>query len=130
MFSLRKPTADIVQYVNLWENLWNHEDVSPHQAIAGWARDQIPNPGAAFREIVDSWLRDNAFATNNLLLDGRPIDLRSIRVPTLSVIASQDRIVSPDAARKIERLLGTDDFNLLEVDAGHIGLTSSGAAPR
>jgi polyhydroxyalkanoate synthase len=128
LFSLRKPTAEIVQYVNLWENLWNDQYVGPHQAIARWARDHVPMPGAAFREIVNSWLRNNAFATNALWLDGRRVDLRSIRVPTLTVIASQDGIVPPQAARCIEGLLGSDDFELLEVNAGHIGLTVSGAA--
>jgi polyhydroxyalkanoate synthase subunit PhaC len=128
MFSARKPTGDLLQYVNLWENLWNDEYVGPHQAITRWTRDHIPMPGAAYSEVVRSWLRENAFLTNRLRLDGRPIDLRSITVPTLAVITLRDEIVPPDAARPIKDLVGSEDFEMLELDAGHIGLTVSRTA--
>jgi polyhydroxyalkanoate synthase len=130
MFRVRKPTGDIVQYVNLWENLWNDEYVGAHQAIARWTRDQVPMPGAAYRQIVASWMRENAFAANRLKLSGRRLDLGSVRVPTLAVITLRDEIVPPAAARPLDGLLGSKDFELLELDAGHIGLTVSRTASK
>jgi polyhydroxyalkanoate synthase len=130
LFRVRKPTAGIVEYVNLWENLWNDAYVGPHQAIARWTRDHVPMPGAAFRQVVESWLRDNAFLTNRLTLAGRKIDLRSIRVPVLGVITLRDEIVPPAAARPIGDVVGSEDFELMEIDSGHIGLTVSRKAAR
>ena len=30
------PTADITGYVNLWQQMWNDDYVSAHQAMSGW----------------------------------------------------------------------------------------------
>jgi polyhydroxyalkanoate synthase len=130
MFRIRKPTADLVQYVNLWENLWNDAYIGAHKAIARWTRDHVPIPGVAFRQVVESWLRGNAFVTGNLRLAGRRVGLDSIAVPTLAIVADRDEIVPPASAKKITDVLDTDDFELLTLDAGHVGLTVSRTAAR
>jgi polyhydroxyalkanoate synthase len=124
-FRARKPTADIPQFARLWENLWNDEFVESHQAMARWAREHVAFPGAAFRQVSDQWLRRNGFAEGSLRLAGRPVDLRQVQCPTLSIIALRDDLVPPTAARPIDELLGAEEFELLEIDAGHAGLTTS-----
>ncbi|MEA2281133.1 MAG: poly[(R)-3-hydroxyalkanoate] polymerase subunit PhaC, partial [Solirubrobacteraceae bacterium] len=52
-FRLLKPTAEVAQYANLWENLWNDEFMEGYQAMGQWARDHIPFPGAAFRQTTE-----------------------------------------------------------------------------
>jgi polyhydroxyalkanoate synthase len=121
-FKVRKPTADIVQLVNLMDHAWDESFISAHQAIARWASDHVPIPRLVAREILESWLRTNAFSTGRLTLGGRPVDLRSITCPVLAVLTLRDEIVPPDAARPIVSLLGSDDATLLELDAGHVGL--------
>jgi polyhydroxyalkanoate synthase subunit PhaC len=121
-FKVRKPTADVVQYLNLWQNLWDTSYVEGHQAIARWASDHVPLPRAVARQILESWLRQNAFMTGRLVLDGRPVDLRSITCPLLAVLTKRDEIVPPAAARPITALVGSEDVQALELDAGHIGL--------
>jgi polyhydroxyalkanoate synthase len=128
MFSVRKPTADVVQYANLVENLWNDAYVESHQAIARWTSAHVPLPGAAARQVVQSWLRGNAFVEGTLRLDGKAADLRSITCPVLSVLTKRDEIIPPDAARPIADLLGSKDLEVLEIDAGHIGLVIGRAA--
>lgn len=63
-FQALKPTDLVVQRVNFVENLWNDEFVEGFLAISQWARDQVPFPGAAFRQTVSLLIRQNA------LLDG------------------------------------------------------------
>ena len=58
------PTTIVAQRATLLENLWNDEFVRGFQAMAQWARDQVPFPGAAFREVVELFVRRNA------LMDG------------------------------------------------------------
>ena len=43
----------MAQRATLLENLWNDEFVRGFQAMAQWTRDQVPFPGAAFREAVE-----------------------------------------------------------------------------
>jgi polyhydroxyalkanoate synthase len=93
--------------------------------MARWAREHVPIPGAAFRQIAKHWLRDNGFVEGTLRVAGQPIDLRDVNCPTLSIIALGDDLVPPEAARPIADVLGADDFELLELEAGHAGLTTS-----
>jgi polyhydroxyalkanoate synthase len=124
-FRARKPTADIPNLARLWENLWNDEFVEAHQAMARWAREHVPFPGAAFRQVADQWLQQNGFMTGCLRLAGRRVDLKAVRCPTFSIIALRDDLVPPEAARPIGEIIGADEFELLELDAGHAGLTTS-----
>ena len=130
LFRVRKPTSDIAEYANLWENLWNDEYVSSHQAMARWASEHVPLPGALTRQLIDSWLDQNAFMTDRLRLVGSRVDLRRVSIPMLCVFGGRDTLVLPEAARPIADLVGSDDLQLLELDAGHAGLTVSPTAAR
>ena len=44
------------------------------QAMAQWTRDQVPFPGAAFREVVELFVRRNALMDGSLRVGGREID--------------------------------------------------------
>lgn len=124
-FRARKPTAEVVMAARLWENLWNDRYVSSHQAMARWSREHVAFPGAAFRQVAKQWLRDNGWIEGRLRLAGRPVDLQAVRCPTFSILAKADDLVPPDAARPIAGLLGAEEFELLELEAGHAGMTAS-----
>lgn len=121
-FRIRKPTADAVQLANLLENLWNDAYVGGHQAISRWTADHIPLPRGVARQVITGWMRRNAFVEGALMLDGRPVSLRSIRCPVLSILTLFDEVVPPAASRPIGDLVGSEEFELHEIDAGHIGL--------
>jgi poly[(R)-3-hydroxyalkanoate] polymerase subunit PhaC len=124
-FRARRPTSDIPNFARLWENLWNDEFVESHQAMARWAREHVPFPGAAFRQVTDQWLRHNGFLKGGLVLGGQYLNLRDVDCPTLSLLALRDDLIPPEAARPIASLLGAEEFELLELEAGHAGLTTS-----
>ena len=63
-FFMLAPTTIVAQRATLLEHLWNDEFVRGFQAMAQWTRDQVPFPGAAFREVVELFVRRNA------LMDG------------------------------------------------------------
>jgi polyhydroxyalkanoate synthase len=129
-FKIRRPTADLVQYANLWENLWRDEYVEGHQAMGRYLREQVPFPGAAFLQVVEDWLRANAFMTGRLRLGGRPVSLDDIRVPVLAVLCERDDLVPEPAAAPIADLLGGTRVELLRLDAGHSSLVVGRTAAR
>jgi polyhydroxyalkanoate synthase len=122
LFTIRKPTASAVQYANLVENLWNDAYVESHQAISRWTAAHVPLPGGVAMQVVDTWLRGNSFVSGTLRLKGRPADLRNITCPVLSVLTLSDEIIPPASARPIVDVLNSQDHELLEIEAGHIGL--------
>jgi polyhydroxyalkanoate synthase subunit PhaC len=123
-FRIRHPTARAVMYANLWENLWNDDYMEGFQAMGRWVNEQIPIAGVAARQLIDSWVRENAFFDDSLRLGGRRISLADIYTPAFCVIADRDEIVpQPMAMPIIERLSGTSP-DVLHVDAGHTSLTT------
>jgi polyhydroxyalkanoate synthase len=121
-FRIRKPTADAVQYANLWENLWNHDFVEGYQAMAQWAHDHVPFPGATARQLADQFLRENALRTNTLRLGGRRVDLGAIRCQVCSVVAERDDIIPTAASAPLPDLLRNARCDVISISAGHVGL--------
>jgi len=123
-FRVRKPTADLVVYANLWQNLWNDTYMESFQAMNEWVNDQVPFPGAAFREFARDWLIGNGLVNGTLYIGGRKVDLSRIRVPVLCVIAEKDDIVPLAAAEPLPRLLTAAPVTTVRLPAGHINLVT------
>ena len=121
-FKRLKPTSDIVNYVNLWQNLWNDKYVEGYQAIGRFLSSHAPMPGAVMRQVVQQWMVGNGFATDGLHFHGRPISLADIDVPYLAVIAERDDIAPIEATTAIVESLPNADVEVLRVDAGHVSL--------
>lgn len=123
-FKSRKPTGDLVNYANLWQNLWNDEYLEGHQAIGRWLHDHIPMPGALFQQVVPMWLMNNGFVTDALRLGGRRAPLKNIRKPVLGVVAMRDDIAPETATTPLADILTEAQVELMKVDAGHASLFS------
>jgi polyhydroxyalkanoate synthase len=121
-FKRRKPTGDIVNYANLWQHLWDDRYVEGYQAINRFLSDHIPLPRAAAEQILQQWMRDNAFATDRLRFHGKRVTLADVRTPVFGVIAQRDDIASEEATTALERILPNADVELLKIDTGHVSL--------
>jgi polyhydroxyalkanoate synthase len=126
-FRVLKPTADLAQYATLWEKLWDDKQMEAFQVMGQWTRDHIPFPGEAFRETV-AIMKDEAFLTDELLLDGRRLSLRDLTWPVLNVVAVKDHIVPCASALPVTDLVGSARAQTLELSAGHVGLVMGKAA--
>jgi polyhydroxyalkanoate synthase len=120
-FRLRKPTADLVQYVTLWEHLWQEDYVNGYRAMARWVWDHVPIPGPAFRQVCD-FVRENPFMTGSARVAGRPVHLEAITMPTLILTAERDEMVPPLCSAPLAGLLGASDLEQVRVPAGHVGV--------
>ena len=123
-FRLRNPTAELVQYANLLEHLWNDDYVRGYQAMNRWIHDHIPFPGALARQMVDLLVRRNQMMKGSVLIGGRRARLKEVRCPVLNVVAEKDDVVPVAAALPIGRLVGSKDYEELLIPAGHVGLVT------
>jgi polyhydroxyalkanoate synthase len=121
-FRMLVPTDRVMQYVNLWQHLTDDSYVDAHQAVAAWAHDHIPFPGATFGQVVEQLVRDNALMRGTMVLGGRRIDLADVRCRMLVVLAEYDTVVPPAAGAPLVGLVGSDDVEQLRLAAGHIAL--------
>ena len=126
-FRVIKPTGDINSYVMLWQNLLSDEQMAAFQAMGQWTKDHVPFPGATFRQLVQM-MRDNAIINDTVLLGGKPVHLKDIRCPFLSVLAERDHISPAPAVAPVVDLVGSADIEQIRLPAGHVGLLASRTA--
>lgn len=121
-FRARKPTSEVVQYANLWQNLWNDDYLEGHQAMTRWVSDHVPFPGVAFRQFVTMLMRGNALMERSARVAGRRVRLDRITMPVLNVMAERDDLVPIENSLPLRDLLPAAEFEELRVPAGHVGL--------
>jgi polyhydroxyalkanoate synthase subunit PhaC len=129
-FQALKPTDQLVQQVNLLQNLWNREFVEGFLAMNRWARDQVPFPGAAFRQTVQILIRDNALLRGVVPFGRGEVRLKDITMPYLNVFAEQDGIVPAAASEPLTDLVGSDDASELRLQSGHVGFVAGRQAAK
>jgi polyhydroxyalkanoate synthase subunit PhaC len=129
-FKMLVPTDQFVQYANLWQNLWNDEFVEGYGAMAQWARDHVPFPGAAFRQIVELLVRRNLLATGTVPLGGRDCRLADIDCRVLNIMAEKDTVVPLAAIEPLAGLVGEDRVEELRLPAGHIAFAAGRQATK
>jgi polyhydroxyalkanoate synthase subunit PhaC len=119
-FFMMAPTTVVAQNATLLQNLWNDEFVKGFQAVGQWTRDQVPFPGAAFRQVVHDLIRGNALMSGRWRLGGREIDFTATDAAVLNVMASADRVVPRAASEPVAGLVGRPERREeLIVPGGH-----------
>jgi polyhydroxyalkanoate synthase subunit PhaC len=120
-FFMLAPTTIVAQRATLLENLWNDEFVRGFEAMAQWARDQVPFPGAAFREVVELFVRRNALMDGALRVGGRDVDFTTTEATVLNAMAENDTVVPRAAAEPAGALVGRPDRrHELLLPGGHV----------
>ena len=120
-FFMLAPTTIVAQRATLLENLWNDEFVRGFQAMAQWTRDQVPFPGAAFREVVELFVRRNALMDGALRVGGREIDFTTTEATVLNAMAEKDTVVPRAAAQPAGALVGRPERrHQLLLPGGHV----------
>ena len=93
-----------------------------------WIQDSPDQAGAAFREFIRGFFRENRLVRGGLEIGGRPVDPRRIACPVLNVYASRDHLVPPSASRPLAGLVSSRDYTPFEFQGGHIGIYVSRSA--
>jgi len=120
-FFMQAPTKQVAQYATLLENLWNDKFVDGYQAMSTWARDHVPFPGAACRQVIEQFVRRNVLMTGRMRLGGRVIDLENTRANVLNAIAERDNVVPLAASEPTGRLVGDPAHrDELRLPGGHV----------
>jgi polyhydroxyalkanoate synthase len=55
-------------------------------------------------------------------VDGKIVDLKSVKVPFLNVVAQKDDLVQPVSSAALNDAVGSKDKSVIEFPSGHVGL--------
>jgi polyhydroxyalkanoate synthase len=120
-FFMQAPTTEVAQKATLLENLWNDEFVEGYAAMAQWARDHVPFPGAIFRELIEELVRKNVLVTGSIRVGDRKVNLGDVRGNVLNAMAERDNVVPPAAVEPIMDLVGDPECREeLRLPGGHV----------
>jgi polyhydroxyalkanoate synthase len=110
------------KYVNLLQMQGDRVQLENFMRMEKWIFDSPDQPAAAFREFIEWFFQENRLIRDELTLAGRPVRLKNFTAPVLNIFASKDHLVPPSASIPLGAHIGSQDYQSLEVDAGHIGL--------
>jgi len=124
-----KPVENFVaSYVNLYKYLDNPAFVQAWKSVSRWVEDVIPFAGAAMRQFVVDYVRNNELVTGRHYVDGQRLDLSQIRAALLNVCAQYDHLVSRAQAEPVMDLVSSTDKEFRVLPSTHVGLMSNVSA--
>jgi polyhydroxyalkanoate synthase subunit PhaC len=129
-FTMKTPTYDVVSYVDLLQKLDDKQKLEAHAAMTTWLRDHLPWPGAAYRQMVQMFLRENAFVNGTARVAGRPARLSDVDVPIFNVMAERDDVVPLASSAVLADLVPAELYEEFRIPAGHVGLVLGRTASR
>ena len=121
-FQMIRPLGDAVTYVTLLDRLHDREATQAIWALMVWARGHIPFPGTTFVEMIRKLSRENSLTTGKVAFGGRIRELSSITAPFLNIYGSKDHVAPPESVKPLTGLVGSQEAEQRELNAGHIGL--------
>ena len=121
-FMAIKPYYEVMKWKMFLENLGNDQVMALFMPVDRWANENVDVPGAVFRKFVHEVFHDDGFRQGRTRINGRKVDLGSIRCPLLNLAATKDWIVPPPSAEVLNELVTSDDNRFVPIEGAHVGI--------
>jgi len=113
------------KYLNFLENVDNEQFVGNFLRLEKWLYDTPPIAGETFRQWISDIYQKNLLVKNEMKLGDKIVDLSTIKVPLLNIIADEDHLVSPQCSAPLNDVVSSTDKRLMKFHTGHVGLIAS-----
>ncbi|MCG3174278.1 MAG: Poly(3-hydroxyalkanoate) polymerase subunit PhaC [Myxococcota bacterium] len=123
------PIKSMTRMADLFVNLYDEEYIKGYNAMQRWAKDFVPYPADAFKQLVNEFMLGNKLVTGELRLANRPVDLRTVTCPIIAFAGRSDTVAAFAAVKEIIRKTGSREVEFHEVPGGHIGVLAGSKAP-
>jgi polyhydroxyalkanoate synthase len=128
-FRLLTPMKNVTRYADLFMNMWNEEYVNGFDAMNQWVGQFIDYPQGAFLQFTREFMVHNKLVRGSMKFGGKIADLRRVHSSLLAFAGTTDQIAPIEAARAIEKALGSKDTEFRVVPGGHMGVFAGASAP-
>ncbi len=131
VFNLMTPVRTMLKYnLDLLEVVDDRERLLNWLRMEKWIADRPDHPGEAAKQWLKDLYQQNKLVKNELVLDGRRVDLGRITMPVLNVFAKDDHIIPPATSRALASKVGTQDYTELALPGGHVGVFVGGKSQK
>jgi polyhydroxyalkanoate synthase len=113
-------------------DLWDRLDDAPERlrevrTMASWVDDVVPAPGRLLAELYRKLgPGSNGLMRGTATVGDRPVDLRAVAMPVLSVSAEKDTIAPPAGVDAIRSIVPQTE--ILRLPGGHVGVVAGRSA--
>lgn len=120
LFALINPIQAAVKFRKFDGMDLTSGEASHFTAIEDWLADGVPLVTPTAKDLLVDWSLNNATAQGRWKLHGNPVNLSTIRHPTLNVCGLRDSISQFDVAAAMAKEI--PNATLLSPDTGHVGM--------
>jgi polyhydroxyalkanoate synthase len=122
-FNLLKPVDNYIRkWMGFYERMPDEKFLEEFFAMETWVTDNIPISGEAYRDIVKYGFQQNRLVAGDFPLGEHRIDLSDIHCPILNLVADTDHLVPCGQSLPLSEFVSSNDYEVMSVKAGHIGL--------
>jgi polyhydroxyalkanoate synthase len=100
----------------------NEEIIKNFLRMEKWIFDSPDQAGETFRQFMKDCYQNNLLIKNEMMLNGKKINLKNITMPLLNVMAEFDHLVPTDASKPLSDAVSSSDKETLVFPTGHIGI--------
>ena len=130
-FLLLNPARLMIdKYVGLLDFLDNQQFVENFIRMEKWIFDSPDVPGETFREFLRDCFQQNLLIQNKMVVGGRRVDLKKLKMPLLNIYGKFDHLVPPEACDQLSSVVGSVDTEDICLNTGHIGIYVSSKCQR
>jgi polyhydroxyalkanoate synthase len=122
-FLMRSPFAQHIQkYADLVDLFEDRDGLLTFFRMEKWINDSPDHPGETFRSWIKDGYQQNRLVKGSLMLGGRAVNLRNLRMPILNLYGERDDIVEPASSAALGTHVGSQDVTVRSFPVGHIGM--------
>lgn len=123
LFASLDPTLSLRKFSKFRQLDVNAEQAKVFISLEDWLNDGVSLTQKVACECLQEWYGENLTEKGHWVISGEKVTLDKVRVPTLSVVSDNDRIVPK--ASSLALSAGIDRSTLIETPLGHIGIMVS-----
>ncbi|WP_096153240.1 alpha/beta fold hydrolase [Bacillus sp. FJAT-45066] len=115
-----------VYYSRYLALLNKHEDekyVQKWHRFNDWAEGHIPFAGAALKQLINDFVRENKLVKGKIKIKGSPVHLENITANLLVISAKDDKLVPQSQTYPIMNLVSSKDKTYKLVSGGHTSMS-------
>ncbi|MCX6388522.1 MAG: alpha/beta hydrolase [Solirubrobacterales bacterium] len=119
----------VTKPLTILQNLDDRDFLAQIEAVDRFMNNMLAYPGRTFGQLYHRFFRTNDLASGFLDVDGRRIDLSTVRQPVLSIAGTGDGIAPLASVHHISELLPKSaSITLDKAPGGHLGVLSGRSA--
>ncbi len=100
----------------------NEENIRNFLRMEKWIFDSPDQAGEAYRQFIKDCYQKNLLIKNEMIIGGKKIDLKNIKMPLLNVMAEFDHLVPNEESKPLLGAISSIDKEEIIFPTGHIGI--------